>query len=186
MGIKSVREISFFQNLRDKDISLCFCNFVPTKNSDEIVHLMHYLVSITNNDLAEKSNLQLEQLDKDCLTSLSVKLEKHILDMKNNFTHVKGTVEAFKNQGCCMHALQISGKITLSFIELINLYHVFEHFETNYEDFKSHTKDTSIPHQILSFTLSPSSYYTSIHSVKSSLQNKLGELVVNSYKLKNK
>jgi hypothetical protein len=186
MAIKSVREISFFQNLRDRDISLCFCNFAPEKNSEEIVHLIHFLVSITKNELAENLNPQLEQLDKDCLISLSTKLEKHILNMKNNYTHVKGTVEAFKNQSCCSHALQISGKVTLSFVELVNLYHVLEYFETNYESFKTHIKNNNIPHQLVSFTLIPSSFYNSINSIKNNLQHRLGELIVNSYKLKNK
>lgn len=185
MPIKSVREISFFQNLRDKDLSLCFCNFVPNKSSEEVVHFMHYLVSSARNYLSENTNSHLEQLDKDCLVALSSKLEKHVLDMKNNYTHVKGTVEAFKNQGCCMHALQISGKVTLSFVELINLYNVLEYFENNYDTLKSSTKNSNIPHQLMSFILSPSVYYNSIYSIKNNLERKLGELIVNSYKVKN-
>lgn len=184
MVIKSVREISFFQNLRDKELKLCFCNFMPDKNNEETVHFINFLVSIAKNHLAEKDNSYLEQLDKDCLNSLAKKLEKHTLDMRNNYNHVRGTVEAFKNNTCCVHALQISGNVTLSFVELINLYEILEYFENNYEAFKNYIKNTTIPHQLINFSLTPSAYYNALYSIKDNLENKIGELVVNSYKIR--
>lgn len=186
MAIKSVREISFYQNLKNKDISLCFCGFTPDKTNEEIVHLIHYLVSIAKYSIDGNLEPNLEHLDKDCLSSLLTKLDKHILEMKNNYTHVKGTVEAFKNQGCCIHALLISGKVSLSFIELVNLYHVLEYFENNYENFKAYIRNNVVPHQLISFTLVPAVYYNCIYNIKNNLERKLGELIVNSYKLKNK
>lgn len=186
MIIKSVREISFFQNLRDKDINLCFCNFVPDMGNEETVHFLHYLVSIAKDSLTENSGSHLEQLDRDCLNDLSEKLEKHTSDMISNYTHVKGTVEAFKNHSCCMHALQISGKVSLTFVELINLYNVLDYFENNYESFKAYTKNNDIPHQILKFALTPQAYYKSIYNIKNNLEHKLGELIVTAYKANNK
>jgi hypothetical protein len=186
MTIKSVREISFFQNLRDKDISLCFCNFIPDSGSEETVFFMNHLVSMAKNELLENENNQLAHLEKDCLSSLSRKLDKHTLDMRNDYSHVKGTVEAFRSRNSCMHAFQISGKVTLSFIELIHLHNVLAYFEDNYDSFKAGIDNSNIPHQLVKFTLVPSAYYSALSSIKNRLEKKLGELIINSYKIKNK
>jgi hypothetical protein len=60
-----------------------------------------------------------------------------------------------------------------------------EYFENNFDNFKAYTKNNAIPHQLMSFSLTPSTYYNAIYNIKYKLEHKLGELIVTSYKIKN-
>jgi len=160
MAIKSVREISFFQTLRDRELKLSFLNSVPEKTNEEIAHFTYYLINMAKEEIIKLPNSQLMYMEPDCINSLSTKLHP----------------EALKNKET----------INLSVIEIIHLHNLLEHFENNFDKVKEYTKINNIPHQITAFIVVPASYFSTISHIKNNLEHKLGESIVKDYKFKHR
>ncbi|ERI93560.1 hypothetical protein HMPREF1982_01644 [Clostridiales bacterium oral taxon 876 str. F0540] len=95
MTIKSVREISYFQSLRDREVRITF---------GESLNFISYVIGIAKEEM-EKSNCdELTHMEKDCITSLLTKLENQVSKEteKVNLTfieavHLHNILEYFEN-----------------------------------------------------------------------------------------
>lgn len=155
MAIKSVREISFFQTLRDRELNLTLCSLGDDETYDKVAHFMHYLAALARKEMEQNQNSELSHMEKECINSLIRKLE-----------------------------VDNSNSLNLSFMEAIHLHNVLDFFENNYESFKKITTDSKVSNHLATLALMPSNYYNTIFTLKNKIENKLGEMVTNSYKFK--
>jgi hypothetical protein len=160
MSIKSVREITYFKTLRDREINLSFCNLGQNKTKEELCYFVGYLTMLAKEEKERSEQIQLAHMEKDCITALTQKLEKQLNES--------------------------SGDVKLTFIETVHLHSILDYFENNFDGFRSYIKNKNIPHHLTPFILAPSNYYNTIFNLKNRIEYKLGELVVNSYKFKHK
>lgn len=179
MTIKSVREINFFQELRNRHISVSFCDLLPGKRNDELLHLVQHLITLASREIAEQKDIQLSHLDKDCVSSLISKFTDHSSNIIQNHEILNSDFE-----GNTVKPVYETEETTLTFLETVELHKILVYFEDNHEKFKLYTEKISISHQLTKFIITPSNYYNSILIIKNTLEHKLGEAVVNSYKFK--
>lgn len=156
MSIKSVREINYFQTLRDREINISFCNLNRDKTAEDLRTFVTYLVNTAKDELEKNDANQLTHMEKDCITALHSKFQDK------------------------------TEEINLTFLETVHLHSILDYFESNYNKFEEHTKNKSVPHQLTPFVLFPANYYNALFRLKNKIEYKLGELVANSYKFKYK
>jgi hypothetical protein len=156
MAIKSVREISFFQSLRERELKLSFYNEVPNRTNEEVAQLTYYLVLLAKKTLDENFNSELMYMEKECIKSLFTKINPELLREKDN--------------------------AYLTVIETIHLHNILGFYENCFEKFREFTKKTIVPHQLMTFILVPETYKTTIAHIKNNLALKLGEGMASCYK----
>jgi len=156
MAIKSVREINYFQTLRDREINISFCSINQDKATEDLRSFVTYLVNTAKDELEKNDTTQLTHMEKDCITALHSKLQDK------------------------------SEELNLTFLETVHLHSILDFFESNYDKFEKNTKNKSVPHQLTRFVLFPANYYNALFKLKNKIEYKLGELVANSYKFKYK
>lgn len=158
MAIKSVREISFFQTLGDRELDLSFLNSVPEKTNEEIANFTYYLAEIVKKEIAGAKNPQLAYMKIECINSLLKKLNPEEISSKEI--------------------------IKLTVVEIIHLHDLLEYFENNYDIFRSYAKECNISQELDSFIAAPANYFSTIFHIKNNLEYTLGQCIIKEYKYK--
>lgn len=157
MTIKSVREINFFQSLRDRELSFSFCTCKLDRPDEEIFSFICSIVKMAENELTDNEIFELNHMEAPLIASLLNTLEAQKSETTNN--------------------------LKLTFIQAIYLHNILDYFENHYNTFAEYI---NADHKLEHFLLVPAAYYNSISSIKNHIEFKLGEMVTHSYKLKHK
>jgi hypothetical protein len=160
MTIKSVREINFFQTLRDRELSISFYNTRLNNTNEQIGCFIHYLIKVIQEEIKKDQISQLANMEKECVASLVNKVE--------------------------LETLNKDKILNLTFLETIHLHNILDYFENNYDIFKAHVKKAEISHELADFIDMPATFYNTISNMKNEIELKLGEMVTYSYKFKHK
>ncbi|MBL4937360.1 hypothetical protein JK636_16655 [Clostridium sp. YIM B02515] len=95
MTIKSVREISYFQTLRDREVRITF---------GESLHFISNVIGIANEEMEKNQCNELTHMEKECITTLLNKLQNQVSKEteKVNLTfieavHLHNILEYFEN-----------------------------------------------------------------------------------------
>lgn len=175
------------KNLQDYskiEVEINFNNCLKYHSGAQTVSLIFYILEIADHMVKkDKWYFYKDRVDSNILNKLIIKFKAYYENIVDKEKYLKVATNCMKkDRKYDEEDLAVVGKpfanVTLTVLELINLYMILEYFAKDHEIFK---EDGLIPSCLTSFYFIPYDYYVSLEKIKNRIQNRLGEMIIFKY-----